>query len=280
MPVRTFTPSASSRFRRIEAMSGSSGPSSWSAYSTTVTLRSRGAGTPAPSPRRSARRRGSAGAPAAPSGRRPSRSSSTGRPRSLRRAAGKGRARRDDPRPRGQAIPVHGNRVVVDEAGLPEPDLRAELAEPFRRVVLLDRVDHRADPAHDGGEGDRRKRHFRKPELLRPAGEGPDSGRPDQRLRGDAAEVEAVASQLLRLLDQDRLRAELRRSGRRRQPRRAPAEDPQSYSYAAMAPPFGYRVSMSRWRCEYLTNRSLITSASRRTTCRGTPKTVGFDEKI
>src|SRR5512140_1208224 len=36
--MRTFTPSASRRFRRIEAMSGSSLPSSWSVNSTTVTF--------------------------------------------------------------------------------------------------------------------------------------------------------------------------------------------------------------------------------------------------
>ncbi len=133
----------------------------------------------------------------------------------------------DDPRPRGQARPVEVDRMVVDKAWGSEPDLRAELAEPLRRVVLLDRADHRTDPAHDGGEGDRRKGHIRKPELLRAARKGPDSGGTDQRLRRDAAEVQAVAPQRLRLFDEDRLRAELRRSRGRRQPRRAPSENPQ-----------------------------------------------------
>jgi hypothetical protein len=172
----------------------------------------------------------------------------------LDRGEGRARTGGDDPGPCGQARTVQVDRVVVDEARDPEPDLGAELAEPFRGVVRLDRVDHLADAVHDGREAHRRELDVREPELLRAARKRPHPRGTDQRLRWDAPEVEAVAAQGPRLLDEDRLRAELRRAGGRREAGRAAAENPQVVVMRRHAgPPLPFRdfhgvlVPIIRW---------------------------------
>ena len=115
------------------------------------------------------------------------------------------------------------------------------------------RTDLRADaphPLHDGAEvdrhsvGDLHAEPLCLPELRH------DARGPDHRLRGDAADVEAVTAQEVSL-DQRHAGAEPRRAGRRHEPGRPGADDHQ------VVPPRGLRVAPAG-RVDVLEQRPIV----------------------
>ena len=108
---------------------------------------------------------------------------------------GKGgtRAGGDDPGTGREPLAIQRDGVIVDETGLAEVHVDAELGEPLRRVVALDRLDHLLHAGHHPFEIDGGKGELRQAEVLGSTGRGPDTGAADQGLGRDAAAVEAVA---------------------------------------------------------------------------------------
>jgi len=117
--------------------------------------------------------------------------------------------------------------VFIGEGRISEAHLRPQGTEALLRIDFLDLFDDSMDAVHHGAQVHGRKRRQWQAELRGPLHQRPDGGRPDERLRGHASEMQAVASELRRFLDQDRLRAELRTAGRRREAGSTAAEDSQ-----------------------------------------------------
>ena len=113
----------------------------------------------------------------------------------------------------------------IDHSGMADANIDAEAGEAFDAVVGRDRGDGLANAAHNGSKIDRRLSDIdtearRLANLVnRPRGT-------DQRLRGNAAGVEAIAAHL-RTLDQHHFGLQLRRDEARHQPARARADDDQ-----------------------------------------------------
>jgi hypothetical protein len=143
--------------------------------------------------------------------------------------------------PESQGVGTDGDGARAGEGGVAKEDLDAQARQPLRRVVGGKCQTALTHPAHhrrkvDVHAGDSHTERLGAPDLTDRA------RRPQDRLRGNATGVQAVAAKAMALDDRD-ARAEAGRAGRADEPRGAAADDDEVVGPARLRVPPAGRVN-------------------------------------